>query len=132
MLDVGGYMKALEVPALVLSHALFRLSGEEGVLYRQVAFHVSQWSLLCGAFQPHTLVSSVELMEFSQAAVKSPLPWLSNSHYVCVISLTPSQPLGALSQHALHHSDSWLWCLCRSLPSQSCNTSGYVSFRGLS
>lgn len=45
MLDVGGYMKALEVPVLVLSHALFGLSGEEGVLYRQVAFHVSEWDL---------------------------------------------------------------------------------------
>lgn len=30
MLDVGCYMKALEVPALVLSHTLFRLSGGDG------------------------------------------------------------------------------------------------------
>lgn len=53
MLDVGGYMKALEVPALVLSHAPFRLSGEEGVLYRQVAFH---GGLLGGSFS-HTPLS---------------------------------------------------------------------------
>lgn len=86
MLDVGGYMKALEVPALVLSHALFRLSGEEGILDRQIAFHVSQWGPPVWGFQPHTSVSSVELMEFSsQAAVKGPLPWSSHNHYVCVI-----------------------------------------------
>lgn len=74
MLDVGAYMKALEVPALVLSHALFRLSGEEAV-----AFHVSEWASCVGFPATHSLSSGVG----------SPIAWGISQLHVCP-SLTPN------------------------------------------
>lgn len=86
MLDVGAYMKALEVPALVLSHALSCL----------------RVGLLCGV-SSHTLPLLWGWLSHR----------LGHQSVTCASFSDPSpgQPPVALSQHALYRSSLTHGCL---------------------